>query len=274
MSAIATPLPADAVAARYGPRKLLRALPPALVLALAVGVALHLCEASLGALLTGIGQGIAVLGFMLPPDWSAFGEMVGPALVTVFLALVATPLGVLVSVIFGLGAARNIAPPLLRNACRGVIAIERALPEIVILVLLVAAFGIGPVPGVFALAIGSIGMLGKLVADALEEVDGAVIDSVRSVGATRWQVIRYAFLPEVLPSLIANSILRFEINIRASVLLGAVGAGGIGYELSYAMAVLEYERATTAILVTLALVFGAERFSDLLRRRLLKGERL
>jgi len=274
VSTAAATLPAELIADRYGPRKFLRLLPATSVLLVLVGVSLYLCEASLGALFSGLAQGVEVLRFMFPPDWSAFGEMVGPALVTLFLALVATPLGVFVSIFFGLGAASNIAPPALRTVCRGLIATERALPEIVILVLLVAALGIGPVPGVFALAIGSIGMLGKLLADALEEVDPAVVDSVRSVGATRWQVIRYAYLPEVMPALIANSIFRFEINIRASVLLGAVGAGGIGYELSYAMAVLEYERATTAIIVTLLLVFGAERLSDFLRKRILKGERL
>ena len=151
---------------------------------------------------------------------------------------------------------------------------ERALPEIIMLLLLVAALGVGPFPGVMALAIGSIGMLGKLLADAIEEIDPRVLESVESVGATRWQVIRHAVLPEVMPALLANSIFRFEVNIRASVLLGAVGAGGIGFELNKAMNMLEYERVSVAILVTLALVFTAERGSDFLRRRVLDGGKL
>src|SRR5262249_28421118 len=118
---------------------------------------------------------------------------------------------------------------------------------------------------------GSVGMLGKLVGDAVEEIDARVMDSVAAVGATRLQVIRHVVIPEVLPSLVANSIFRFEVNIRASVLLGAVGAGGIGYELNAAINQLEYSRATVAALTSLTLVFLSERASDLLRSRILTG---
>ena len=162
----------------------------------------------------------------------------------------------------------------MRSIARTLIGVERALPEIIVLLLLVAALGVGPFPGVIALAIGSVGMLGKLFADAIEELDAKVLESVGSVGATRSQIIRFAVLPEVMPALLSNSIFRFEVNIRASVLLGAVGAGGIGFELQKAMALLEYERAMMAVLVTLLLVFGAERVSDFLRRRVLDGGKL
>ena len=117
-------------------------------------------------------------------------------------------------------------------------------------------------------------MLGKLFADAIEELDAKVLESVATVGATQSQIIRFAVLPEVMPALLSNSIFRFEVNLRASVLLGAVGAGGIGFELQKAMALLEYERAMMAVLVTLLLVFGAERVSDYLRRRVLDGGKL
>lgn len=236
----------------------------------AVLVSAWLCEFSLGRLVAGLREGVSVLGMMFPPDWTALPHFVGPALTTIFLALVATPLGVFISFFFGVAAAANLSPPGTRRVARFVISVERALPEIILLVLLVAAMGIGPAPGVIALAIGSVGMLGRLIADSIEEVEPAVIESVEAIGGSRWQIIRYAVLPSILPSLLANSLLRFEINIRASVLLGAVGAGGIGYELTYAMAMMDYERATAAILVTLALVFGAERLSNALRKRLLQ----
>jgi phosphonate transport system permease protein len=226
-------------------------------------------EVNVHDLLRGIGKGISLLTFFLPPDWSAFSEMVRPALVTVFICLVATPIGALFSIGFGLAGARNLAPPWLRLASRSLIAIERGLPEIVILLLLVAAFGLGPFAGVMALAVGSIGMLGKLMADAIEELDPRVLESIGAVGATRWQTIRHAVLPEIMPSLVANSIFRFEVNIRASVLLGAVGAGGIGYEMNAAMNQLDYRRATVAALVSLLLVFLSERISDYLRSRVL-----
>jgi len=242
------------------------------ILTVLVVLAAWQCEVSPSDLMKGIGKGLNMVGFFFPPDWKAFPEMVRPALVTVLICLVATPIGAAFSVIFGLAGARNLSPPWLRLTARSLIAVERGLPEIVILLLLVAAFGLGPFAGVMALAIGSIGMLGKLVGDAIEEVDARVMDSVAAVGATRFQVIRHAVLPEVLPSLVANSIFRFEVNIRASVLLGAVGAGGIGYELNAAMNQLEYSRATVAALTTLALVFLSERASDFLRARMGLGD--
>jgi len=257
-----------------GLRRLLRPALIALTLAAVVAWAAVQCKVSLGELARGAVRGVEVLAFFFPPDWSAMPELFGPAFVTVLLAAVATPLGVALSLLFGLAAARNLAPSWLRTPARMLIGLERALPEIIILLLLVAALGVGPFPGVIALAIGSIGMLGKLLADAIEEIDARVLESVETVGATRWQIIRHAVIPEVLPSFLANAIFRFEVNIRASVLLGAVGAGGIGFELSKAMSLLEYERAMMAVLVTLALVFGAERVSDVLRRRVLEGGKL
>jgi phosphonate transport system permease protein len=220
-------------------------------------------------LLVGFGKGLSMLSLFFPPAWDAFPGMIQPALVTVLIAATATPIGALCSIAFGLAAARNVAPGWLRTPTRAAIALERGIPEIVMLLILVAAFGIGPFSGVVALVIGSIGMLGKLVGDAVEEIDPRTVESVACVGASRAQMIRYAVLPQVLPSLLANSMFRFEVNIRASVLLGAVGAGGIGYELSTAMSQVEYSKATTAALVSFALVLAAERASDFLRTKVL-----
>jgi len=241
------------------------------VLIALIGLAGWRCEVSIHDLATGISKGLALLDLFFPPDWQSLPRMIEPAFVTVLLSLIATPIGAVLSIIFGLAAARNMSPPWLRLSTRTVIALERGLPEIVILLVLIAALGMGPLAGVMALAIGSIGMLGKLVGDAIEEIDLHTVESVESVGATRSQVIRYAVLPQVLPSLVANSMFRFEVNIRASVLLGAVGAGGIGYELSVAMSQLEYKKAMIAALVSFLLVFVAERCSDFLRTKLFTG---
>lgn len=257
-----------------GVRRLLRPTVIGGVLAALVYVAARQCDVSWTELTGGISKGLEVVGFFFPPEWTSLSEMVGPALVTILLAALATPLGVFLSLLFGIAGAKNLSPEWIRSPARIAVGIERALPEIIVLLLLVAALGIGPLPGVVALAIGSVGMVGKLLADSIEEIDTRVLESLESVGATRWQVIRHAVLPEVMPSLLTNSIFRFEVNIRASVLLGAVGAGGIGYELYQAINLLEYERAMMAILVTVALVFGSERLSDFLRRRVMEGGKL
>lgn len=230
---------------------------------------------SLSEFIEGFGHGMDLLVEFFPPDWSAIGSMLYAALITVAIALIATPIGAMISFAFGLMAARNVSLPGLRQTARTLIALERALPEIVILLFLAAALGLGLYPGILALAIGSIGMLGRLLADAIEDIDERVIESVELVGATRSQIIRYAIIPEVLPSFVANTVFRFEINIRNSVLLGAVGVGGIGYELNESISLMDYERATMAILVIIALVFLSERFSDIVRKKIAQlGEKL
>jgi phosphonate transport system permease protein len=111
-------------------------------------------------------------------------------------------------------------------------------------------------------------MLGKLLADAIEEIDGVLIQSLTAVGANKLQIIVFGIFPEILPKLLAYSLFRLEINIRLSVILGAVGAGGIGYELDYAFSMLQYHRACSALLVVLVLIFGIEKLSAYLRNML------
>jgi phosphonate transport system permease protein len=225
------------------------------------------CKVNWHDLRQGIPQSIRFLSFMFPPDWSAFADMLQPAIETVLLAFLATVFGAGLSLLFGLAASANVAPRWLRNTSRFLLAFERSLPEIIMVILLVSALGLGPFPGVIAMSIGCVGMLGRLFSDAIEEINPATLESIRSVGAGHGQVIVFGVLPQVLPSLIANTIFRFEVNIRLSVLLGAVGAGGIGYQLYYSFQTLQYQRATTAILITLALVFLSERLSSFLRKR-------
>lgn len=246
-------------------RRYRRLIFPFALCAAAILASARAAEVSVHDFFTGIGKGLGLLRLFFPPDWSALPEMIEPAIATIVICLAATPLGSAISLLFGLAGARNIAPPWLRAASRLLIAAERGVPEIVLSLILVSAFGIGPVAGVMALTVASVGMLGKLVADSIEEIDPRVIEATAAVGATHWQVIRHAVVPEVLPALIANTIFRFEVNIRSAVLLGAVGAGGIGYELNAAITQLEYRRATVAALVSLLLVFLAERLSDRLR---------
>jgi len=244
------------------------------LLLLAILVAAWRTEVNLGDLAKASSKAASLVGLFYPPDWESFPKMIGPAFVTVLIAAVATPIGTLCALAVGLASARNVSPPWLRLTMRSLIALERGVPEIVLVLVLVAAFGIGAFTGVVALTIASIGMLGKLVGDAIEEIDTATVESVACVGATRGQLIRYAVLPQVMPSLLTNSMFRFEVNIRASVLLGAIGSGGIGYELMQSMNQLEYHKTTVAVAVSLLLVFLAERLSDVIRSRVLEGARL
>ncbi len=152
---------------------------------------------------------------------------------------------------------------------RSFIALERALPEVIQLLLLIAIFGLGIISGLIALSLSSIGMLAKLLADSIEEIEPKVLNAVAATGATNIQVIRYAVIPQILPALLANGLFRFEFNVRAVIILGAVGVGGIGFEMSAAMRSLNYQRACAATLLTLVLVFLIERLSDRIRGHIL-----
>jgi phosphonate transport system permease protein len=243
----------------------------ALIMVVLIALTSWRCEVNIPTFLAGIGKGIPLIGMFFPPDWSGLAGLIQPMAVTIVVAIIATIFGMLLSLPCALAASSNLAPAPLRFVFRGFIALERGLPEIVQLLLLVAVFGLGVIPGVVALSLSSIGMLAKLLADAIEEIEPNMLEAVAGTGATGAQVIRYAVIPEILPTLLANGLFRFEFNVRAGVILGAVGAGGIGYEMTTAMRSMDYGRACAATLLTLALVFTAERISDLLRTRVLGG---
>jgi phosphonate transport system permease protein len=232
-----------------------------------------LCDLSPAILKQGLGKAPQFTREFFPPLWAAADEMVEPLLSTLALASAASLLGMLLAFPVGLAAAANIVPMWLRLPVRILLGAERALPEILQLLFFVVAFGLGPFSGMCALAFSSIGMLGKLVGDAIEDADDKVLESLKATGASFWQVIRYGLLPQVLPSLAANALFRFDVNVRSSVVLGAIGAGGIGAEIARSMGMLQYNRATMAVLGSLILIYAAETVSGQLRRRLLEDGR-
>jgi phosphonate transport system permease protein len=234
-------------------------------------VAAWKCELSPDLFLKGFGKSGEFLGEFFPPMWSAWDEILEAVGLTLVLAAAATLIGFLLCFPVALAAANNLAPPWLREPMRMLIRIERALPEILALLFFVRAFGIGPFAGIIALAGSSVGSLGKLLADAIEEADPLVLESVTATGATRWQTIRYAVIPEVFPALASNTIFRFDQNVRSTVVLGAVGAGGVGAEIFRSMGMLLYSRATLAVLGSLLLIAASERVSTWLRAKLLEA---
>ncbi len=240
-------------------------------IAVLVALSAWRCDVNLHLLVKGFAKGVSLLGMFFPPEWSGLADMMQPIGVTAVMAMIATVMGMCLSLPCALAASSNIAPAPVRQVMRAFIALERGLPQIVQMLLLIAVFGLGAVPGLVALSFGSIGMLAKLLADAIEEIEPQMLEAVEVTGATRSQVIRYAVIPQILPSLLANGLFCFEVNVREGVILGAVGAGGIGYVMSTSMRSMDYQKACMATLLTLVLVFGSERLSDFFRGRILGG---
>src|SRR6202035_5805975 len=143
----------------------------------------------------------------------------------------------------------------------------RAVPDLVWALFFVTAVGLGPFPGGLALAVHSVGMLGRLFAETIEQMDMAPIDALALTGARRIQIFTHGIIPSVLPSLLGISLYRLDENIRGSLVLGFVGAGGLGFELLTAMNLFQYRTVSMTLLVIFALVIMAERLSAALRRR-------
>lgn len=231
-----------------------------------------ICEVNVMTLFSSMDEAWNVLGWMFPPDWSAFGIMIDPAFKTVEMAFLGTIFGAVLSFFVGLCAAGNVAPPVVKRIARGLIQLERALPDLVVILLFVAAVGFGPFAGVMALGVCSIGMLGKLLADAVEEVDPRPLEGLESTGASKIQIIRHGILPQILPIFVADVLYRLDVNIRFSVLLGAVGAGGIGFVLILAMGTLDYKLAMSALIVIMLLVVACQKISDFLKNKIVGVE--
>ena len=205
--------------------------------------------------------------FFPPSDGDLFDTLAESMLVTLQIGLAATLIGVVIAIPIGSLAARNVAPTqTVSTAFRAFIVFVRAFPELILAIIFIVMMGLGPVPGALALGIGSIGLLGKLVADSLEETDVRVQEAVRANGATRVQVYMATTLRQALPAFVAHVLYQLDVNIRSATLLGIVGAGGIGFYLLQANRVLQFEVVTYIVIMILVTVLALEAISAWVRR--------
>jgi phosphonate transport system permease protein len=221
-------------------------------------------------LLTGAKGMADLLRRSTPPNVSALRTAAWPALVTFDTALLGTFIAVILSIPFAVLAARNTTPSrALYTLARAVIGIARAIPDLVWALLFVTAVGLGPFPGVLAQSVHSIGMLGRLFAEVIEDMDMGPVEALSLTGASRLATFTHAVVPGVAPSLLGIALYRLDENIRSSLVLGFVGAGGIGFQLLTAMNLFQYRDVAIYLILNFALVFAVERFSAMLRNRVL-----
>jgi phosphonate transport system permease protein len=206
---------------------------------------------------------------MVPPDFGRWRTWLKPLLDTLAMSIAGTALAVVFSLPLALLAAPNTSPHrTVYFAVRTLLAFLRSVPEIILGVLFVAAVGFGALPGVLALALHSVGMVGKFYSEAIEHVDPKPLEAARAAGATQMQVIVHAVLPQVLPQLTDVTIYRWEYHFRASAVLGIVGAGGIGFELMAAQRLLNYDQVSAILLSILACVVVVDSIGAYLRKTL------
>jgi phosphonate transport system permease protein len=274
------------------PRVSVRALLGAIALLLVFAWGMRGTKASPGELLAGLPQMGNLLSRMFPPKFDmktaelpvpeilqgSLGTSLSVPYLTILpyvvetlqMALIGTLLAVILALPLGLLAARNVAPhPLIYQATRLLLNINRAVPDIIFALLFVAAVGLGPFGGVLALGIGSAGSLAKLYAESFEAIDPAQVQAVRATGASRLQSFVYAVMPQALPLLASYSVLYFEGNVRSATILGLVGAGGVGFILSKYISLFQYRDLMGALIVIIVMVTILDRASDALRKRII-----
>jgi phosphonate transport system permease protein len=205
----------------------------------------------------------------IPPDFAEINKIWWPTLETVDIAIFGTLGGVIMALPLAVLAAENVTPSrALYYAARGLIGLARSVPDLVWALLFVTAVGLGPFPGALALSVHSVGMIGRLFAETIEHMEMAPIDALALTGARRLQLFTHGVIPSVLPSLTGIMLYRLDENIRSSLVLGFVGADGIGFELLSAMNLFQYRLVSLYLIVTFVLVLAAERLSALVRARL------
>ena len=211
---------------------------------------------------------VGLVADMFPPTVATLPEVSVAALETLQMALVGTAIAAALSVPLAFLAAKNVTPNrALYHVTRSFIVFTRAVPALFFALVFVAAVGLGPFPGTLPLANHSIGMLGKLYAETIEEIDAGQVEALRSTGAGPLQVLAFAVVPQVLPSFVGLTLYRWDINIRSSVVLGLVGAGGIGFLLTNAMRLFKYQEVLTILLFIFVIVLIVEQTSSYIREK-------
>jgi len=177
---------------------------------------------------------------------------------TLRIAILGTAGSVLLSIPLGLAAAGTIAPHWLSGPTRALLAAIRAIPLILVAMLMVGAVGLGPLPGILAIAFHSTGMLAKFYAEAIDGVDRAPVEAIESAGATYLQKLRFGVWPQMAPDIVRDTLFRFEMNLRESLILGIVGAGGIGFYIQTYVRAFQYEKVATLTFVVVLIVVVIE----------------
>jgi phosphonate transport system permease protein len=206
------------------------------------------------------------------PEWGFFGTALAAMVESIQIAWIGTIIGAIFSLPLGFFGAKNITSGLVSNLVRQVLNAIRAVPEILVAVIIfIPMVGLGAYPGALAIGLHSIGTLGKLSAEVIEGIDTGPVEAARATGGGSLQVQRWGVLPQVLPEIVAFWLYRFEINVRASAVLGVLGAGGIGEALVQSLRFARFDRAGMCVIVVIAVTILIDYVSGTVRRRIIEG---
>jgi phosphonate transport system permease protein len=224
---------------------------------------------SLTELACNIGFGGRLLRESWPPDVSFVPRLFAPFLETVQIAIIGTVVGAILALPMSVLAARNLSPNLITwFVDRNFMNVLRTLPDLFWAMLFATAVGFGPIAGALALTVFTVAVVSKLFSESLEAIDMSLTEAIRSVGGSWLQMVQFGAFPQAVSQYVSYVLYAFELNIRASMVLGLVGAGGIGMILETERSNFEYERVTMIILIVLIAVLVIEQLSASVRKRL------
>jgi phosphonate transport system permease protein len=206
---------------------------------------------------------------LFQPDFSKIGDITIKMIETIFIAYTGSLAAAIIAIPLAFLAATNMSKnKTLSTVGQWILGAIRAFPDIVLAIIFVAAVGPNPFAGVLAIAIGSTGMLGKLYSEVIESIDMKVIEAMEANGANKIQILFYGIMPQVIPEFLSYAIYRFEIDVRASSILGIVGAGGIGTLITFAYMNRNWEEVGMILLVIIIVVTIIDYISSYIRKRI------
>lgn len=206
---------------------------------------------------------------MYPPDWGHTGRIVQPLIETIHIATLGTIVTFIISIPIAFMSARNVTPNALTWFIgRFILVASRSINTVVWALIFVAIFGPGAMAGIWAIAMRSIGFMGKLIAESIEEIDEGTVEAIEATGASRLKVLLVGVLPQVMPVIFGTTVYRWDINIRESTVLGFVGAGGIGIELYSSINLFAWQQVAVMLIAIFAVVVVSEFISAITRKRI------
>lgn len=207
------------------------------------------------------------------PDWSMLPEALFQTWRSVSMAWVGALVGVALSTVLGIPAAQGVGPIWLRLPLRGLFALIRAVPEVIIAIIILTVTGLTPFTGALALAIGGIGTHAKWTYETIEAVPPGAAEAVRASGGSMLEVVRWGLWTVARPELTSLALYRFEINVRTSAILGLIGVGGIGDMLTTYTQHREWETVGVLVVVVIVVTMTIDAVSGAIRRRIMEGAR-
>jgi phosphonate transport system permease protein len=237
-----------------------------------LGFSFSISKVDVVSLIGGLSNSIALIREMMPPNFSRWRQILSLASETVAMGFWGTMLGILFSLPLGFLAARNTSKNrFIYHLSRGLVTLLRSIPDVIYGFFFVTAFGLGPLAGVAALTMASVGLLGKFYSEAVESIDEKSVEALTATGSRSLSVIRHAIIPQVQPLFMGYNLYMLDHNIRVALTLGVIGAGGLGVELFTQMRAFHYQKAAAILVIMVVIIIIIDRASSSLRNKIING---